>query len=593
MMAEQKKVEELFTLDVVTYLKNNLDKIKEHLEQNPTHLSLTTKSLQVEDVKRKIEDSNYPPEPIMLTEDGLKLFVASSEIFGLLLPLLPKTITSLKIDSKFIPDARVLKALPELEKIELTFGYFSKEELDFFVKDSKVRTCIEKSSGFLDQTLAGTQDFVYLGEFGFCASYKGLDLKSPDFSPSFPNVIIRNIDDLETLENLLKRQNIDMSQIERITFNKVNKETGTEEKEYLKCLFDEDKKLEQVIINTDNYDEIIDLLNRAKEKNIQIPEIVLKVQNRTDPRLQELETYLDTYQIKVDYGDILYTSLEDFSAMRATIDYYKDVVSDQNLSPLEQTMMVYDVIKSFVYNESTEDTANSRYIPKIIKTGNIVCTGYSSLLTQVLQELGIPATSYTVALEPEQDKVVYHARTLIRLDDEKYKIHGIYTLDATWDSQRKELSTVTSKEGKEEIRYEREEGDTLIKDYDSLALYRNFLVPYKDYRNLYKTDSKPAIFDEVDYDLGLTEKEPYTDTAEEQRQILFPNETKAIEQKIILDTKKPSLEAFTQALRTVRKQEGYLKDSISDQVNDVVELNQMVETLYDRPQTFFPSQTKK
>ena len=593
MKKKKKKVEELFTLDVVTYLKNNLDKIKEHLEQNPTHLSLTTKSLQVEDVKRKIGDSNYPPEPIMLTEDGLELFVASSEIFGLLLPLLPKTITSLKIDSKFIPDARVLKALPELEKIELTFGYFSKEELDFFVKDSKVRTCIEKSSGFLDQTLAGTQDFVYLGEFGFCASYKGLDLKSPDFSPSFPSVIIRNIDDLETLENLLKRQNIDMSQIERITFNKVNKETGTEEKEYLKCLFDEDKRLEQVIINTDNYDEIIDLLNRAKEKNIQIPEIVLKVQNRTDPRLQELETYLDTYQIKVDYGDILYTSLEDFSAMRATIDYYKDVVSNQNLSPLEQTMMVYDVIKSFVYNESTEDTANSRYIPKIIKTGNIVCTGYSSLLTQVLQELGIPATSYTVALEPEQDKVVYHARTLIRLDDEKYKIHGIYTLDATWDSQRKELSTVTSKEGKEEIRYEREEGDTLIKDYDSLALYRNFLVPYKDYRNLYKTDSKPAIFDEVDYDLGLTEKKPYTDTAEEQRQILFPNETKAIEQKIILDTKKPSLEAFTQALRTVRKQEGYLEDSISEQVNDVVELNQMVETLYNRPQTFFPSQTKK
>ena len=189
--------------------------------------------------------------------------------------------------------------------------------------------------------------------------------------------------------------------------------------------------------------------------------------------------------------------------------------------------------------------------------------------------------------------IVYHARTLIRLDDEKYNIHGIYTLDSTWDSQKKELSTVTSKEGKEEIRYEREEGDTLIKNYDSLALYRNFLVPYRDYRNLYKTDSKPAIFDEVDYDLGLTEKEPYTDTAEEQRQILFPNETKAIEQKIILDTKKPSLEVFTQALRTVRQKEGYLEDSISDQVNDVVELNQMVETLYDRPQTFFPPQTQK
>ena len=593
MMAEQKKVEELFTLDVVTYLKNNLDKIKAYLEQRPTHLSLTAKTLKLEDVERKKEDSNYPPEPIMLTEDGLELFSASSEIFELLLPLISKTITSLKISPQFIPDARVLKALPELEKIELTFGYFSKEELDFFIEESKVRTCIEKSTGFLEQTLAGTKDFVYLGDLGFCASYKGLDLKCPDYSPIFPRAIIRDIEDLETLENLLKRQNIDMSQIERITFNKVNKETGMEEKEYLKCFFDEDKRLKQVIINTDNYDEIISLLNKAKEKNIQIPELILKVQNRTDPRLQELESYLDTYQIKVDYGEPLYASLEDFTAMLASIDYYKDVVSNQNLSPLEQTMMVYDVIKSFVYNESPEDTSNSRYIPQIIKTGNIVCAGYSSLLTQVLQELGIPATSYTVALEPEQDKVVYHARTLIRLDDEKYNIHGIYTLDSTWDSQRKELSTVTSKEGKEEIRYEREEGDTLIKNYDSLALYRNFLVPYRDYRNLYKTDSKPAIFDEVDYDLGLTEKEPYTDTAEEQRQILFPNETKAEEQKLILDTKKPSLEVFTQALRTVRQKEGYLEDSISDQVNDVVELNQMVETLYDRPQTFFPPQTQK
>ena len=148
MMAEQKKVEELFSLDVVTYLKNNLDKIKAYLEQKPTHLSLTAKTLKLEDVERKKEDSNYPPEPIMLTEDGLELFSASSEIFELLLPLISKTITSLKISPEFIPDVRVLKALPKLEKIELSFGHFSKEELDFFIEESKFSNDFEHSSNF-------------------------------------------------------------------------------------------------------------------------------------------------------------------------------------------------------------------------------------------------------------------------------------------------------------------------------------------------------------------------------------------------------------------------------------------------------------
>ena len=334
--------------------------------------------------------------------------------------------------------------------------------------------------------------------------------------------------------------------------------------------------------------------------DIQYDEEVLLNVEKICPSIPLMELNIEA--IPDDYLNVRLRAEKYTPWARGNIIYFRNLLGNIEYRDTELKNRVYHA-KDQLKNLLTSDQHILVYgrtafevtclIPQIIKTGNIVCAGYSSLLTQVLQELGIPATSYTVALEPEQDKVVYHARTLIRLDDEKYNIHGIYTLDSTWDSQKKELSTVTSKEGKEEIRYEREEGDTLIKDYDSLALYRNFLVPYRDYRNLYKTDSKPAIFDEVDYDLGLTEKEPYTDTAEEQRQILFPNETKAIEQKIILDTKKPSLEVFTQALRTVRQKEGYLEDSISDQVNDVVELNQMVETLYDRPQTFFPPQTQK
>ena len=45
--------------------------------------------------------------------------------------------------------------------------------------------------------------------------------------------------------------------------------------------------------------------------------------------------------------------------MRATLDYYKSLIEDKNLSPLEKATFGYDIIKSFVYNEVKEDENKS------------------------------------------------------------------------------------------------------------------------------------------------------------------------------------------------------------------------------------------
>lgn len=143
----------------------------------------------------------------------------------------------------------------------------------------------------------------------------------------------------------------------------------------------------------------------------------------------------------------------------------------------------------------------------------------------------------------------------------------------------------------------REQGDTITKEYDTLALYRNFLVPYEDYEAVYPKDTKPYIFRQVDYD-RTTNKDnidcPNDYMVEQECTSLFPNASWEEISSSVLATQKPSLETFTQILTTVREKEGYSTSNLTQEVNDVVELNQMIESLYEKPKTFFSSsQTKR
>ena len=81
--------------------------------------------------------------------------------------------------------------------------------------------------------------------------------------------------------------------------------------------------------------------------------------------------------------------------------------------------------------------------------------------------------------QDEKGNGVGHSRTLLHLDDDKYNIHGLFTLDATWDSSRKELSSVTDKENLPQIRYMREQGDTITKEYDNTGPIPKLLSPLR------------------------------------------------------------------------------------------------------------------
>ena len=66
---------------------------------------------------------------------------------------------------------------------------------------------------------------------------------------------------------------------------------------------------------------------------------MLHLQNRTDKDLENLEKYTEKLPIDVDYGSYVTAPLEDFAAMRSSIDWYKDIMSGRGLSPIEKCYM--------------------------------------------------------------------------------------------------------------------------------------------------------------------------------------------------------------------------------------------------------------
>ena len=150
-----------------------------------------------------------------------------------------------------------------------------------------------------------------------------------------------------------------------------------------------------------------------------------------------------------------------------------------------------------------------REVATIIKDGNIVCVGYSQLLSQILKETGVD--SYTISTSvPVGDDVIGHERNVIVVDDDKYDIHGNYVFDVTWDSAKNVTKCIDS-EGKNVLRSKSSpilDTDQVVKHYDNLVLYRYFLIsdnrynscfpgePYPDFKYAEKISSSGETFDD-------------------------------------------------------------------------------------------------
>ena len=108
-------------------------------------------------------------------------------------------------------------------------------------------------------------------------------------------------------------------------------------------------------------------------------------------------------------------------------------------------MLIYNFLSNKSYKAEDvlgEDVHQARDIISIMNSHYIVCEGYANLMKYLCDNVGIPCINQILGLGKNSDR---HMNNLVYLDDDKYKIHGLYYSDVTWDN-------VASTGGKKEYR---------------------------------------------------------------------------------------------------------------------------------------------
>ena len=133
--------------------------------------------------------------------------------------------------------------------------------------------------------------------------------------------------------------------------------------------------------------------------------------------------------------------LEDVIKANNYIDDIVDEIKKLNLSPFETMIYIHGyVTKNFAYKKGLLEEC--RVLPGIIKTNNIVCSGYSSFVKAIIDKLDskyikcdlVGCQIYKKAFGFEY--IGAHCHNVVKIVDPQYGINGTYIEDACWDAKR-------------------------------------------------------------------------------------------------------------------------------------------------------------
>lgn len=475
-----------------------------------------------------------------IEEYDLQELLSSKEFFKLLKTKIPRTITKLEIPFDYIEyDFNFLKELPNLTELNITsYGNLNYDVIKRIQEETNIRKMNVNVYTSLSYEDIIKEDGFTVTSGGFnCILYKDLKIIStmPD-DTDYINIYTKSIDKkiIEKLSDVIKDKKI----------YKVNIYENDNE---IEINFINDKEInikvngnEDLLLRTYNYLSSKYKINKCVYKNSSI----------LNHGIDKLDIINNECDLKIIY-DIEEVNYEEYKGLYEAVKYYRRLINENNLSPVEKVMYAYDIMKTFPYNESIKDEFDSRDPHRIIETGNIVCVGYSYMLKVILNGLdeNIKVMNLVVTGYDKQQDVKYnHARNIIRIDDDKYNMHGIYSVDATWDSVKK------NKEGK------------LGDDYTALDLYTNFLIPItkNEYSRIYSNEEEPTI----EGSFNSNEFHGYD-------KLFNQDITKEILDRY-LNVERPSLEQFISMFSSVRISEGFNKEQIDDEIKKVIEKNNIV-----------------
>ncbi len=143
-----------------------------------------------------------------------------------------------------------------------------------------------------------------------------------------------------------------------------------------------------------------------------------------------------------NYTNVLLTV--DGNQKEITLQQYRNTVEEMEkflskikkyeLSPLEQMMYAYDLVRDRVYTEENQEESYSasRDLTSTLLGDKIVCVGYANIFEKILQNLGIQTTMCSMLSENQTG----HRRNAIYVKDTKYHLEGVFFCDPTWDSRK-------------------------------------------------------------------------------------------------------------------------------------------------------------
>lgn len=246
--------------------------------------------------------------------------------------------------------------------------------------------------------------------------------------------------------------------------------------------------------------------------------ISIEVENREFLRQSELLNNLPSNINLIIENDLTQYDVETYLQEEAKLEKLIAPIREANLSPLEKYLAVYNIVKKFKqYKENKQNPDEARYLRYILDNEFIVCVGFANLLKTLLDKVEIPSHKINTAVDISYDEGFTmeeislenagHARNMIKIDDEKYNIHGIYLADATWDNTMDSdiylNSLMTFDRKKEARRLER------LNNIDLLFDFHNFTEFSQKIDYLIKKIGKENIFYKTDNPINYSYKEIY------------------------------------------------------------------------------------
>lgn len=545
--------------NIITFLRNLNDKF-----------ILIEDEISLDDLGRVLDENEKIDLSISYDENTLKTIYVFKELNDLIINNLPRSIKSMTIPVDFVSNnLEALKEFKSLEEISFnSYRFLTSEELKFLSENTSIKRI--NFGGYIFNT----------------ENYKGSIFISTSGGNKilFDDIVINNDNENSNIkENTLEVKSINNFNIEDLdkvfpyiksNINKVKVKTNTGE-------YSIDISGKDISIEVTDPDMNISayLFNYFKNKGYNVNDVCFcltdfmrnpVVKDYTDFDYSLLDSLSTLVNLKVNYeGNTKTSSYDDFKGLVMSMKWYRSLLNDYDLSPVEKLAFGYDIMKTFEYKEATnEDVFESREPYKIIKTGNIVCVGYTNMLAAILKGTeGISFTDFSVSCYKEDDKTLsgYHSRGLVKVDDDKYDIHGVYVVDPTWDS------------------YKKNGNKRLGNDYTALDLYTYFLISPEDYKKVFPHDSVPNFFkkdyeylnlnmDNLDSynelsDKDFTDKDLFTFNFKELFDSSVSNERKLE----YLKGKKLNKKTIMEIVRNTRLAEGFSKENVDKEMDKILE----------------------